>query len=170
MSTVTATINVGQEHPNHGGMMSRLAASMQLTENSRPCWMIRNLETGSRRLGLKLYPTLDNTIGDAFLLMACSLELINEPSEEMFRFFDRLKLGGLTMPDLPEEIRQRLYRECQACSETFPKTVIAIYEPGSLIYAQTEQLRAYQNSMALLMPKYVRARSHWGEPKVFGKL
>lgn len=170
MSTITSTIIVGREHLNHGGL-SMISALIFLTENSRPHWRIQALKKGLGLRELELTPTLNNTIDDAFLLLACSLDLVKEPSKEMSDFSDRLKQGRLMMYDIQEDVRHSLYQECQAWSEDFPKTVVTIFAPDSLLFAQTAQMRAYKNSMALLMPRFVRDTSQWNtDPIESGEL
>jgi hypothetical protein len=174
MATVTSHIILGHEHPNDGGINSAPFGLLQLTEGSRPYWAyapMKKMDPFSP-ICKGIYPTLDNTIDDAFLYLSIMQRIIDEPSPTFLNIISTFRSQkSISMLDIPHNIRTILYDECKRFSHLLPKTIIAIFTPDSLISHQTNQLNDYNNSMALLVPKYVRDIDNWTtQPKIYGDL
>jgi hypothetical protein len=102
MSTTTATILVGQAHPNHSGIIP--THFIQFTENGRPALILHAIDDSS--LKPAIIPTVENTIDDIFLLIAVYILKTINPSKTLDTS-TRESLYDI----IPEKERLALYEE-----------------------------------------------------------
>lgn len=163
VGTQTAQILLGHEHRNDEGLSSCFGR-IDLFEGDRPYWELNISSTVSKSKNKKygVYPSIDNSIDDAFLLMAAILNPFDKPSDDMIMFMSKLESETqLLMHDFSKDSREQLYTECTKISDIFPKTIISIFTPNSLIMNQIHQLEKYRNAMSILTPQYVREFNQW---------
>lgn len=171
MAAVTALIQIGNPHPNDGGLRS--FSRVQLEEGDRPALIFKSLTREIPPNPTVMIPTIENTLEDALVMIAYVLGLNREITDmvtaaraghagnhlEMYEAFD-------------QESRNRLYRLLAdpANAKTWPYLGFGVYR-DSMLTKQVERLHALPFDYELLLSVRGRRHTHWGpEPKVWDEL
>lgn len=172
MAAITGHILVGHAHPNDGGLNTR--HQLTLSEGDRPAWLLKtnrpSLSDPRRRQRIVWVPSVENTLDDAFLMIALYI-VESEPVRAMFDAF-RGKIDQERIEvyrDLSDDQRQQLYALCREITN-FPKLVLCIFE-GSHMAWSISVLENYSMECEVLMPVYTRTYSRWAkETLIHGSL
>jgi hypothetical protein len=160
MATTTALFSIGNSHPNHGGIWGS-NDRMELTENSM---MYLNLYSTTKHgvtSIVRMNPTIDKTIYDAYVLMAYVLFDWREFPEGSI-VFDK-KDNHLTIVTSSNIELNELYKSAIAKLEN-TKVVVSMLH-GCTMLSQLNLFRELPYSFEALVPAIVRERSQWGDFK-----
>jgi hypothetical protein len=158
MATTTALFSIGNSHPNHGGIWGS-NDRMELTENSM---MYLNLYSTTKHgvtSIVRMNPTIDKTIYDAYVLMAYVLFDWREFPEGSI-VFDK-KDNHLTIVTSSNIELNELYKSAMAKLEN-TKVVVSMLH-GCTMLSQLNLFRELPYSFEALVPAIVRERSQWGD-------
>ena len=70
MSTITTFVTIGNSHPNDGILWGNIHARLEVTENSKMGLHLHSLTKDGKSVGQRMLPSIENTIYDAFVLLA----------------------------------------------------------------------------------------------------
>ena len=166
MGSYSATMLVGQAHPNHGGIIP--THEMYLRENDRPSWEMMSHSSMIDKKNLWL-PSVEHMLEDG-LLMINALILRNQTIRSSLTRFCK-KLSAVEIYSIPNNEIIKLYEISRnAYAESKIKIVLSVYEQSTLV-KQVTVLKDYDIDMELCMPIYTKIHSSWtGKTIIKGKL
>lgn len=167
MSAVTATIQIGNGHPDRGGLRS--LATVRFEESSRAALTFEGRTGNQWPKGVAvptIIPTVENTLEDALLLISYALRVapqINEALDHAVHHCSgREWRSRIEMyRDLTEEQRQSLYSALEEAAHSLPKMVFCLYR-GSHLTKQVVRLKRFALDYEVLLPTFGRTHSRWG--------
>ena len=162
MATITAQILIGQAHPNSGGLRYNYK-TVQLSENSRPCWILKY-----GNVDLTLIPERPETILDDGLVFI-GIHVLKIPGlrasaiENGINIQDpRTDLTEVTH-DSMDPLRKTLLSHYLSHTQS-TKLIFSVFDQSSILN-QLECLRDYAFDCEILTCQYSRTESVWsGEP------
>lgn len=152
MATTTATIFIGQSHPNHGGINP--THMILLTENSRPMLTLRAID-GSEN-PITIIPTIENMIDDIYLMIAVFIlkkvkpnkPLFNENRDSLYEIFD-------------EDARKSMYKQTMIDLQKTDRKIVFNLLDGSNLIHQIDKIKQYPVDFEITKPYIVREYSPW---------
>ena len=160
MATITAQILIGENHPNHGGIIPM--GQMSFFENDRPMYVLSPFGDAADDKLIKWVPTLEHMLEDAFLMIAVHVM-------EVFDLKAIAKKPRGSKRGAPFEIYESLQPETHAelleltrLLPVFPKLVITVLE-GSSLLQHLQVIKRYSMDVELCFAGYSRNKSAWTE-------
>lgn len=152
MATTTATIFIGNAHPNHSGINP--THLIRFTENDRPALILQQLEGNAENK--VIIPTVENTVDDIYLMVAVFILKRVTPSKEIHN----LKRNSL-YEILDDKERQSLYAETRKIFETTKiKLVFNILDDSHLL-SQIDTIKTYPNDFEVTLPAIKKEFEAW---------
>ncbi|MBF0121282.1 MAG: hypothetical protein HQK79_20805 [Desulfobacterales bacterium] len=172
MSTITAQILIGRGHQNHDGI-SHSHSVLQLSENSRPGWILKN-----NRKEVVWIPTVETMLEDGLLLIALNFVENKDLQELAKRYFTEgiLKKSVYECEHEIKKVSERidtlydkissdhlktLHKKCKEINWGGLKIVICVLK-DSHILNQLNIIREYSMDVEICAPIYTRLYSCWG--------
>lgn len=158
MATTTATIFIGQTHPNHSGINP--THLIRLTENDRPTLILQSLENIEENK--VIIPTIENTIDDIYLMIAVFILKKLKPQKELHTN-ERISIYDI----LNQNERVELYDKTKIIiQETEIKIVFNIFDDSHLLN-QIDIIRQYPNDYEVTVPSIKNEYSSWSGKVIF---
>jgi len=162
MATFTAQILVGDPHPNDDGITP--SHYLFFSENDSCAWVLVPENVFRHNLKYKTIlwlPTIENTLEDAFLMIAVHVQ----KSKEVIRLAKSFVPGIETQPRfevyhyLNDSQLRELYGMCREATD-YPKLILSVFS-GSHIRRQLGIVLRYRMDIEVLYPHYSRLFSPW---------
>jgi len=156
MSTMTAQILIGSSHRYQGGINP--SHHLFFSENDNPAWVLfseRDFSSKTRRKQVIWTPTLENTLEDAFLMIA--IHVINEKEvTALANSFRAISLEGRVelYEHFTESQRNKLYEQCRLIT-SFPKLIISIFS-NSWLQNKLNVIEKYNVEVEVCCPIFSR--------------
>ncbi|SFF05065.1 hypothetical protein SAMN04487869_1532 [Marinobacter sp. DSM 26671] len=163
MAANTAFMQIGQSHPNHGGVHPE--AMLSFSEGDRPAWQLRYFSDRDEDINTKFshiwIPTRGHTLEDGLLMAACFLES-NSPIHDMIASHTRkFKQPRFDLSkDIEGQFHQKLLNLLQEA--TLSKKYVIHLLDRSYLRKQLGSLYMYSMNLEVTMSIYRREFSSWG--------
>lgn len=142
MATTTATILIGQNHPNHSGINP--THIIRFTENSRPALILQSFTDNEENI--VVIPSV-NFVDDIYLMISVFILKKVAPSKDLLK-----TRGGTFYEDFQEQERFSLYEETKkVITNTNIKVVFNILDGSSLLNF-IDVIKSYPNDFEVTMP------------------
>ena len=162
MATITAQIQVGHGHQNHGGINP--SHYLFLSENSRPAWILvpqnvfpvereeKNIKNEDRIVWI---PSQEGMLEDAILMIAYYILQDKKVCDILDEYLGNKPKDSIEVhSDIPEEVRTELYQICRSFKIKYK--ILVLVMDGSAIYAQIKALDLYNMDLEICSSVYSR--------------
>lgn len=152
MATTTATILIGQAHPNHGGINP--THFIRFTENDRPALILQAIDEQMERK--VIIPTVEDTVNDIYLMIAVFILKKVTPSKEIHT----LKKKSL-YEILDKNERLHLYSETRKIFEELKIKIVFNILDDSHLLNQVDIIKSYPNDFEVTLPALKKEYDAW---------
>jgi hypothetical protein len=158
MATITAQFLVGENHPNHGGIIP--CGQMSFFENDRHVYVLSPFGDAAEDKLIRWVPSIEHTLEDGLLMIAVHVmgafelqdianDTYNPDSGALFEVYEHMN----------EATHQKLLEEMPGLPG-FPKLVITVLD-GSHLLQHLSAIKRYSMDVELCFAGYSREKSEW---------
>lgn len=158
MATITAQFLLGENHPNHGGIIPR--GQLSFLENDRPVYVFSPFWGAAEDKLIRWVPSIEHTLEDGLLMIAVHVMGAFEIKEITKNTYQNDSGAPFEVYEhLDEETHQKLLEETRRLPG-FPKLVITVLE-GSHLLQHLSAIKRYSMDVELCFAGYSREKSEW---------
>ncbi|MBU9713138.1 hypothetical protein [Evansella tamaricis] len=158
MGTSTAQILVGNAHPYHQGIYG-ISHVLYLSENSRPAWILKSLETAEREV--IWIPTLENMLEDALLMIAIYVVKDKEVINLWKDYTTEKNRNHMELYQINQKELQKMYEQARELTSSC-KLAITIFSDSSINH-QLSAIKFYNMDFEVCTSRYEKHYSVWSK-------